>query len=185
MLSEETAVGDYPFDCIATMKTVADAIGERMAGEQEAVILAAGPSTGFGSLTTNKHKCMLDVGGTTIIEHQIENLMLAGIPSRSVCVVTGHHHRQIEHYPRSGHADRRPLRDGRLATRGGPGIVLASLAYSVGIINQRFFVTLILTALATSLLCGVWFRSVIDRRLEPLRGRSARAAPAREAVVRP
>ena len=43
-----------------------------MAGEHEAVILAAGPSTGFGSLTTNKHKCMLDVGGTTIIEHQIE-----------------------------------------------------------------------------------------------------------------
>jgi CTP:molybdopterin cytidylyltransferase MocA len=53
-----------------------------MAGEHEAVILAAGPATGFGSLTTNKHKCMLDVGGTTIIEHQIENLMLAGIPSR-------------------------------------------------------------------------------------------------------
>jgi pyruvate kinase len=26
MLSEETAVGDYPFDCIATMKTVADTI---------------------------------------------------------------------------------------------------------------------------------------------------------------
>jgi pyruvate kinase len=102
MLSEETAVGDYPFDCIATMKTVADAIEGRMAGEHEAVILAAGPSTGFGSLTTNKHKCMLDVGGTTIIEHQVENLMLAGIPSRSVCVVTGHNHRQIEHYLRSG-----------------------------------------------------------------------------------
>jgi hypothetical protein len=43
------------------MKIVADAIEGRMAGEHEAVILAAGPSTGFGSLTTNKHKCMLDV----------------------------------------------------------------------------------------------------------------------------
>ena len=42
MLSEETAVGDYPFDCIATMKTVADAIERRIAGEHEAVILAAG-----------------------------------------------------------------------------------------------------------------------------------------------
>jgi choline kinase len=101
MLSEETAVGDYPFDCIATMKSVADAIEGRVAGEHEAVILAAGPSTGFGSLTTNKHKCMLDVGGTTIIKHQVDNLMLAGIPSRSVCVVTGHNHRQIEHYLRS------------------------------------------------------------------------------------
>src|SRR5262245_25209591 len=101
MLSEETAVGDYPFDCIATMRSVAEAIEGRMAGEHEAVILAAGPSKGFGSLTANKHKCMLDVGGTTIIGHQVENLGLAGIPSRSVCVVTGHHHRQIEHYLRS------------------------------------------------------------------------------------
>ena len=74
--------------------------------------------------------------------------------------------------------------------------MLASLAYSVGIINQRFFVTLILTALVTSLLCGVWFRFVIDWRLELFEGapapsapdeasRDARAAPAREAVVRP
>ena len=64
------------------MKTVADAIEGRMADEHEAVILAAGPAAGFGSLTTNKHKCMLDVGGTTIIEHQIENFVPAGIPSR-------------------------------------------------------------------------------------------------------
>lgn len=57
-----------------------------------------------------------------------------------------------------------------MTTRGGPGIVLASLAYSIGIINQRFFVTLILTALGTSLLCGIWFRFVIDRRLELYEG---------------
>lgn len=101
MLSEETAVGDYPFDCIGTMRSVAQAIEGRMAGEHEAVILAAGPSKGFGALTANKHKCMLDVGGTTIIGHQIENLKLAGIPSRAICVVTGHHHRQIEHYLRA------------------------------------------------------------------------------------
>ena len=102
MLSEETAVGDYPFECIATMKAVADTVEGRMAGDHEAVILAAGPSTGFGALTANKHKCMLDVGGTTIVEHQLENLRLAGVPSRSVCVVTGHNHRPIEHYLRSG-----------------------------------------------------------------------------------
>lgn len=62
-----------------------------------------------------------------------------------------------------------------MTTRGGPGIVLASLAYSVGIINQIFFVTLILTALVTSLLCGVWFRFVIDRRLELYEGAPALA----------
>src|SRR5262249_59802261 len=38
-----------------------------------------------------------------------------------------------------------------MTTRGGPGIVLASLAYSIGIINQVFFVTLFLTALLTTL----------------------------------
>jgi NDP-sugar pyrophosphorylase family protein len=102
------------------MKTVADAIEGRMADEHEAVILAVGLSTGFGSLTANKHKCMLDVGGTTIIEHQIERISCwPGIPSRSVCVVTGHHHRQIEHYLRSGHADHRPLRDGSLELQRG------------------------------------------------------------------
>jgi Kef-type K+ transport system membrane component KefB len=64
-----------------------------------------------------------------------------------------------------------------MTTRGGPGIVLASLAYSIGIINQTFFVTLILTALVTSLLCGVWFRFVIDRRLELYEGAPAPTAP--------
>jgi Kef-type K+ transport system membrane component KefB/anti-anti-sigma regulatory factor len=64
-----------------------------------------------------------------------------------------------------------------MTTRGGPGIVLASLAYSIGIISQSFFVTLILTALVTSLLCGVWFRFVIDRRLELYEGVAAPIAP--------
>jgi len=101
MLSEETAVGDYPFDCIATMASVAEAVELGTTWNHEAVILAAGASTGFGALTTNKHKCMLDVGGTTMIEHQLDNLALAGIASRAVCVVTGHNHRPIEHYLRS------------------------------------------------------------------------------------
>jgi Kef-type K+ transport system membrane component KefB len=70
-----------------------------------------------------------------------------------------------------------------MTTRGGPGIVLASLAYSVGIINQIFFVTLILTALVTSLLCGAWFRFVIDRRLELYEGAPAPAVPAKGRVV--
>jgi hypothetical protein len=41
-----------------------------------------------------------------------------------------------------------------MTTRGGPGIVLASLACRIGIIDERFFVTLILMALLTSLLCA-------------------------------
>ena len=100
MLSEETAIGDYPVECIETMSTVARTVESKLERDYEAVILAAGPSTGFGSLTTNKHKCMLDVGGITILNHQMENLLLAGIPSEKVTIVTGYKHEQIEHYMR-------------------------------------------------------------------------------------
>jgi Kef-type K+ transport system membrane component KefB len=47
--------------------------------------------------------------------------------------------------------------------RGGPGIVLATIAFDLGIINQTFFVTLVLVAIVTSLLAGYWFRYVISR----------------------
>jgi Kef-type K+ transport system membrane component KefB len=46
--------------------------------------------------------------------------------------------------------------------RGGPLIVLATVTFELGIINQIFFVTLVLIALATSLLAGSWFRYVIS-----------------------
>ncbi len=42
--------------------------------------------------------------------------------------------------------------------RGGPGIVLATTAYSLGIINESFFVTLILAAMITSLIAGWWLK---------------------------
>jgi Kef-type K+ transport system membrane component KefB len=46
--------------------------------------------------------------------------------------------------------------------RGGPLIVLATVALELGIINQTFFVTLVLIALTTSLLAGSWFRHVMS-----------------------
>jgi Kef-type K+ transport system membrane component KefB len=48
-------------------------------------------------------------------------------------------------------------------TRGGPGIVLASVALAAGIIEEKFYVTLVLAAIITSLASGVWFRFVIRR----------------------
>jgi Kef-type K+ transport system membrane component KefB len=48
-------------------------------------------------------------------------------------------------------------------TRGGPGIVLASIALGAGIINETFYVTLVLAALLTSLFTGVWFRWLLTR----------------------
>jgi Kef-type K+ transport system membrane component KefB len=47
--------------------------------------------------------------------------------------------------------------------RGGPGIVLATVAFDLGIINQTLFVTFILLALVTSLMAGSWFKYVISK----------------------
>lgn len=51
--------------------------------------------------------------------------------------------------------------------RGGPGIVLASVAYEAGIINATFYTTLILLAVLTSQFAGAWLEFVL-RRGRPL-----------------
>ena len=50
-----------------------------------------------------------------------------------------------------------------MSTRGGPGIVLATVTYNLGIINEAFFLTLVLIAIATSLFAGAWFRYVLSK----------------------
>ncbi|MCI0350449.1 MAG: cation:proton antiporter [Acidobacteriales bacterium] len=47
--------------------------------------------------------------------------------------------------------------------RGGPGIVLASVAYDAGIINAAFYTTLVLTAVLTSQIAGAWLEFVLKR----------------------
>lgn len=47
--------------------------------------------------------------------------------------------------------------------RGGPGIVLASVAYDAGIINAAFYTTLVLTAVLTSQVAGAWLEFVLRR----------------------
>jgi Kef-type K+ transport system membrane component KefB len=47
--------------------------------------------------------------------------------------------------------------------RGGPGIVLASTAYAAGIINETFFVSLVMLSILTSLAAGSWLERVADR----------------------
>lgn len=54
-------------------------------------------------------------------------------------------------------------------TRGGPGIVLATIAFELGIINETFFVTLVLIAILTSLMAGTWFRYVLSKGHELLK----------------
>jgi Kef-type K+ transport system membrane component KefB len=47
--------------------------------------------------------------------------------------------------------------------RGGPGIVLASVAFDAGIINAQFYTTLVLTAVITSQAAGAWLKFVLSR----------------------
>jgi Kef-type K+ transport system membrane component KefB len=47
--------------------------------------------------------------------------------------------------------------------RGGPGIVLASVAYEAGIINAAFYTTLVLVAVFTSQAAGAWLEFVLRR----------------------
>ncbi len=47
--------------------------------------------------------------------------------------------------------------------RGGPGIVLASVAFDAGIISPKFFTTLILAAILTSQIAGAWLDYVLRK----------------------
>lgn len=47
--------------------------------------------------------------------------------------------------------------------RGGPGIVLASVAFEAGIISPKFYTTLVLAAVLTSQIAGAWLDHVIGR----------------------
>ena len=45
--------------------------------------------------------------------------------------------------------------------RGGPGIVMASIAYDAGIIGAAFYTTMVVTAILTSQGAGIWLRYVL------------------------
>ena len=47
--------------------------------------------------------------------------------------------------------------------RGGPGIVLASVAFEAGIISPKFYTTLVLAAVLTSQAAGAWLDYVLRK----------------------
>ena len=57
--------------------------------------------------------------------------------------------------------------------RGGPGIVLASVAFDAKIISESFYAVLVLLAILTSLAAGSWLHAILARG-RPLRPRAAR-----------
>ena len=47
--------------------------------------------------------------------------------------------------------------------RGGPGIVLASVAFDAGIISPKFYTTLVIAAVLTSQVAGAWLDYVLSK----------------------
>jgi len=60
--------------------------------------------------------------------------------------------------------------------RGGPGIVLASVAFDAGIINAAFYTTLVLVAVLTSQAAGAWLDFVLRKGWPLLEGQPFEAA---------
>jgi Kef-type K+ transport system membrane component KefB len=61
-----------------------------------------------------------------------------------------------------------------LNARGGPGIVLASVAFDAGIINAVFYTTLVLVAILTSQVAGAWLAYVLHSGRPLLSGEIAK-----------
>ena len=68
--------------------------------------------------------------------------------------------------------------------RGGPGIVLASVAYGAGIISSQFYTTLVVAAVLTSQIAGAWLDYVL-RKGWPLLTPKAAVEPAEPSLERP
>lgn len=67
--------------------------------------------------------------------------------------------------------------------RGGPGIVLASVAFDAGIISPKFYTTLVLAAIVTSQIAGAWLDFVLRKGwplLTPVSSNEPAVLPAEE-----
>lgn len=60
----------------------------------KAIILAAGRGSRLGALTDDRPKCLLELGGRTLLEWQVEALKRGGVDG--IVVVTGYRHEMIE-----------------------------------------------------------------------------------------
>ena len=75
-------------------------------GEKEgvrAIILAAGMASRLRPLTSDTPKCLLRVGGKTLLQRSMDALIAAGI--RQFAIVTGYLHQQIEDFVEQTYGD--------------------------------------------------------------------------------
>lgn len=61
----------------------------------KAIILSAGQGSRLGQLTSDRPKCLIDFGGRTLLDRQLDTLHANGVDD--VTVVTGFHDEMVEH----------------------------------------------------------------------------------------
>lgn len=72
----------------------------------KAVILAAGQGTRIRPVHGDHPKCLIQVGDSTILDHQLEALSMAGVDE--VAIVVGYEKEQIMRHVRARHSGARP-----------------------------------------------------------------------------
>jgi len=85
MLSEETAIGKYSQHSVDVILKIINELEDKY----KVILLSAGTSVGMGSLTANYHTCLVDAGGKTILEEQLDALRIAGINEEDIIIATG------------------------------------------------------------------------------------------------
>jgi len=75
-------------------RSISDALHTSSELAPQALILAAGRGKRLGPHIEDFPKCLLQVGGRSLLDHQLFMLAAAGI--RDVCVITGYHHSAVE-----------------------------------------------------------------------------------------
>ena len=65
----------------------------------KAVILAAGRGSRLGKYTDDKPKCLIEIGGETLLDRELRLLSELGIKAQDVFVVAGYLHGQLENKP--------------------------------------------------------------------------------------
>lgn len=72
---------------------------KKMELNMKAVILAAGRGSRLGKYTDDKPKCLIEIGGETLLDRELRLLSELGIKAQDVFVVAGYLHGQLENKP--------------------------------------------------------------------------------------
>jgi L-glutamine-phosphate cytidylyltransferase len=90
-----------------------------------AIILAAGQGTRIRSVHSERPKCLIEVDHTTILDHQLEALSMAGIDE--VAIVVGYEKEQIIEHLKS----RKPGVSQRIRLFENPAFAITNNIYSL------------------------------------------------------